>query len=145
MALSTYKTFLMYKESASSDYTKLVDIKNVPAIGAERNTIDVTTLSDGMEQLIPGIRRVGDGLQFNCNYDAVTYSKIDQMGDTEYDFSIWKGGTEASGAVTPTGSDGKWSFKGRASVGIADGDVDGSFDMTVTIYPSSAVAFSAGE
>ena len=145
MALSTYKTFLMYKGSNDATYQKLVDIKNVPAIGAERNTIDVTSLSDDMEQMIPGIRRVGDGFQFTANYDQATYYAIDQMGtDTEYDFSIWKGGTGSGADVTPTGQDGKWNFKGRIAIGTADGDVDASFDMAITIYPSSPVTFARG-
>lgn len=145
MAMTTYQTFLMHKASASSDYSKLVDIKNVPAMGAERNTVDVTTLTDDMEQLIPGIKRVGDGFQFNANYDQDKYYELDQMGTTTvYDFAIWKGATGEGTSATPTGSDGKWSFSGRISVGTADGDVDGSFDMTVTIYPSTSVTFTKG-
>lgn len=144
MALSTYKTFLMYKASAAADYTKLIDIKNVPALGSDRNTIDVTTLSDDMEQLIPGIKRVGDGFQFNANYDQDKFYAIDQMAETTYDFAIWKGGTGSGSNVTPTGSDGKWSFQGQVTVGTADGDVDGSFDMVVTIYPSTPVTFAKG-
>lgn len=145
MALSTYKTFLMYKASASLEYSKLVDIKNVPAIGAERNTIDVTSLSDDMEQMIPGIKRVGDGFQFTANYDQNTYYTIDQMGiDNEYDFAIWKGGTGSGGSVTPTGSDGKWSFKGHIAIGTSDGDVDAAFDMAITIFPTTPVTFAKG-
>lgn len=141
MALSTYKTFLMYKASASQAYAKLVDIKNVPAIGAERNTIDVTTLSDDIEQLIPGIKRVGDGLQFTCNYDKAVYAQIDAMTDTDYDFAIWKGGTGSGSQVTPDGSDGKWSFKGSITVGTSDGGVDDPFDMIVTLYPTTPIDF----
>lgn len=145
MALSTYKTFLMYKASASADYTKLVDIKTVPAMGSDRNTIDVTTLSDDTETMIPGIKRIGDGLQFTCNYDQDTYYTIDQMGtDTDYDFAIWKGGTGSGSNVTPTGSDGKWAFQGKIGVGTSDGDVDSAFEMVVTIYPSTPVTFSKG-
>jgi hypothetical protein len=142
MALSTYKTYLMYKASGASDYTKLVDIKNVPAIGAERNTIDVTSLTDDMEQMIPGIKRVGDGFQFNANYDMNKYYEIDQMGDTEYEFAIWKGGTGEGTNAVPSGADGKWSFSGRVTVGTAEGDVDAAFEMVITVFPSSSVAFS---
>lgn len=134
----------MHKASASSDYTKLVDIKNVPAIGSDRNTIDVTTLSDDMEQLIPGIKRVGDGFQFNCNYDKTTYATIDGMAEETHDFAIWKGGTGSGSNVIPDGSDGKWSFSGQITVGTADGDVDGSFDMVITIFPSTPVDFDDG-
>ena len=145
MALTTYKTYLMYKASAAAEYTKLVDIKNVPAIGAERNTVDVTSLTDDMEQLIPGIKRVGDGLVFNANYDQATYYTLDQLGiENEYDFAVWKGGTGEGTNATPTGADGKWSFKGKLAVGIADGDVDSAFNMSITIYPTTSVAFARG-
>lgn len=145
MAMSTYKTFLMYKASASAEYSKLVDIKNVPAMGADRNTIDVTSLSDDTETTIPGIKRLGDGLQFTCNYDQETFYTIDQMGvDTDYDFAVWKGGTGSGSNVTPSGSDGKWSFKGKITVGTSEGDVDAAFEMVVTIFPSTPVTFAKG-
>lgn len=144
MALSTYKTFLMCKKTASSNYEKLVDIKNVPGMGADRNMIDTTTLSDDTETMIPGIKRLGDGLQMNANYDQDTYYELDQMGDAVYDFAIWKGGTGSGTNVVPTGSDGKWSFKGRLSVGTAEGDVDASFDMVITIAPSTPIDFEKG-
>lgn len=134
----------MYKASVSADYTKLVDIKNVPAIGADRNTIDITTLSDDMEKSIPGIKRMGNGLQFTCNYDSTTYQTIDGMAETEYDFAIWKGGTGSGSQVEPTGSDGKWSFKGVITVGTSDGDVDSAFDMVITIFPSTPIDFDIG-
>lgn len=35
MAISTYKTYLMYKASGSSDYTKLIDIKSTPNLGGK--------------------------------------------------------------------------------------------------------------
>lgn len=145
MALSTYKTFLMVKKAAAQDYTKLIDIKNVPGMGADRNTIDVTSLSDDTETMIPGIKRLGDGLQFTCNYDQEKFYEIDQMGtDTDYDFAVWKGGTGSGSNVTPTGSDGKWNFKGKIAVGTSDGDVDAAFEMVITIYPSTTVTFSKG-
>ena len=36
MAVNTYKTFLMYKASASAEYTKVIDIKNYPDLGGKR-------------------------------------------------------------------------------------------------------------
>lgn len=145
MALSTYMTFLMYKPDgdATTDYEKLVDIKNVPALGAERNTIDITTLSDDTEQLIPGIKRVGSGYQFNANYDQDVYDSIDKMTDV-YSFAIYKGGTGSGSNVTPTGSDGKWKFDGRITIGTLDGGVDDSFDMVITIFPSTPIDFEKG-
>ena len=35
---------------------------------------------------------------------------------TETEFAVWFGGTESNGVVTPTGSEGKFEFKGKLSV-----------------------------
>lgn len=35
MAISTYKTFLMYKASGGSTYSKLIDIKDFPDLGGK--------------------------------------------------------------------------------------------------------------
>ena len=67
---STKWTFLMYQSvSTTSDYTKLVDIKDYSDIGGEREMLEITTLSDDMQHFIPGIMQLENGsLQFTCNY-----------------------------------------------------------------------------
>ena len=46
--MNTYMTFLMYKASASADYTELVPIKDYPDFLNDINTIDVTNLEQAM-------------------------------------------------------------------------------------------------
>lgn len=36
MAISSYKTYLMYKASDSGTYTKLIDIKDFPDLGGKQ-------------------------------------------------------------------------------------------------------------
>ena len=138
MARSTYKTFLMHKES--STYTKLIDIKDFPDMGGSPEMLETTTLSDGMQTNIPGIQAL-DALEFTANYTKEDYSKVKALEGKELDLAVWFGGTEADGEVTPTGDEGKFEFKGRLSVYVAGGGVNEVVDMKITIAASTVIKF----
>ena len=63
-------------------------------------------------------------------------------GETK-DFAVWLGGTEADGTVTPTGSDGKFEFKGQLAVYVNGGGVNEVVNMTVSIAASTPITLGA--
>ena len=139
MAISTWKIFLMYKATDSSEYTKLVDIKDFPDLGGTPEMLETTTLSDGMQTYIPGIQSL-DGLEFSANYDKTKFSELKALEGTEYDFAVWFGGTAGTGGtITPTGSEGKFEFKGQLSVFPVGGGVNEVVGMTISIAPSTPI------
>ena len=139
MAISTYKIFLMQKATGSgTSYTKLIDITSFPDLGGAPEMLETTTLSDGAQTYIAGIES-RDAMDFECNYTKEDYDKIKALEGTEGSFSIWMGGTVSNGVVTPTGSDGKYDFKGYPSVYINGGGVNEVVKMTVSIAPSTAI------
>ena len=138
MAISTYKTFLMKKGSGST-YEKLVDIKNFPDLGGEPDKIETTTLSDGARTYIPGIEDT-DNLSFDANYTKTDFTTLKALKGTEQDLAIGFGGTESEGTVTPTGSDGKFEFKGYVDCYVKGGDVNSAVEMSVVVTPSTAIA-----
>lgn len=140
MAISTYKTFLMKKGSGST-YEKLVDIKNFPDLGGEPDKIETTTLSDGARTYIPGIEDT-DNLSFDANYTKTDFTTLKALKGTEQDLAIWFGGTESEGTVTPTGSDGKFEFKGYVDCYVKGGDVNSAVEMSVVVTPSAAIAMA---
>ena len=121
MAISTFKSFLMQKNSSS--WEKLIDIKSFPDLGGAPELLETTTLSDGMTTNIMGIQSL-DALEFECNYTKEDYAKLKAMEGETKDFAVWLGGTEAGGTVTPTGSDGKFEFKGQLAVYVNGGGVN---------------------
>lgn len=137
MAISTYKVFLMKKGSGST-YSKLVDIKDFPDLGGAPEMLETTTLSDGMQTYIPGIQSL-EALEFTANYDKTDYQTLVALKDTESEFAVWFGGTESAGVVTPTGSEGKFTFSGKLSVFVVGGGVNEVVDMTITIAPSTPI------
>ena len=140
MAISTYKSFLMHK--VSEKWEKLVDIKSFPDLGGAPELLETTTLSDGMTTNIMGIQSL-DALEFECNYTKTDYTKLKALEGKDNDFAVWLGGTEASGTVTPTGSDGKFEFKGQLAVYVNGGGVNEVVNMTVSIAASTPITLGA--
>ena len=136
MAISTYKSFLMHK--ASSTWEKLVDIKSFPDLGGAPELIETTTLSNSMTTHIMGIQSL-DALEFECNYTKEDYAKLKAMEGEEAEFAVWLGGSEAGGVATPTGSDGKFEFKGQLAVYVNGGGVNEVVNMTVSIAASTPI------
>ena len=144
MAMNTYMTFLMQSTNGTS-YTDLVPIKDYPDFLNEVNTIDVTNLQNEMHTYIAGLLDTGGTLDFTCNYSATDYQTVKALDDgAEKYLAIWFGGTKSGSTVTPTGVDGKWSFKGMVKVGIVGKGVDEAREMTIHVVPTTDMTFSVG-
>lgn len=139
MATSTYKTFLMHK--SGSNYEKLVDITEFPDIGSDPEMLETTTLSDKMKTFILGIQG-NEGLNFSANYDATSYQALKALEGKDEGYAVWFGGTESGGTVTPTGSEGKFSFNGELSAHPTGGAVNEVRGMSITIAPSTVITES---
>ena len=140
MAISTYKIFLMKK--GTSDYEKLIDIKDFPDLGGTPEMLETTTLSDKMQTYIPGIQNI-DALEFTANYTLDDYKKLKALENEEGEYAVWFGGTETEDVLTPTGTDGKFEFKGSLSVYAGGGSVNEVVEMTITIAPSTPITMGA--
>lgn len=141
MAISSYKVFLMMKKDVA--YEKLVDIKDFPDLGGSPEMLETTTLSDKMQTYIPGIQSL-DALEFTANYTKADFATLKALDGVEHDFAVWFGGTEEANILTPTGSDGKFEFKGQLSVYPVGGGVNEVVDMNITIAPSTPITEAAG-
>ena len=137
MAISTYKIFLMHKNTEA--WEKLIDIKEFPDLGGTPEMLETTTLSDKMQTYIPGIQSI-DALEFTSNYTLEEYKKLKALEGKDKEYAVWFGGTEAGDTVTPTGSDGKFKFNGQLSVFPVGGGVNEVVDMTITIAPSTPIS-----
>ncbi len=136
MFTSSYKTFLMQKKNTA--YEKLVDIKSFPDLGGAPELLETTTLSDSMQTYIEGIQSQ-ESLDFTINYTLDTYKTLDALKGVETEFAVWFGGTESNGVLTPTGSEGKFSFKGFLTVRVSGRDVNQVREAVVSIAPSTPI------
>lgn len=141
MATNSYMTFLMYKASGTTTYTKLVDIKDYPDIGGSPEVLDTTTLSNRNRTNILGIQET-ESMEFTCNYDKDDYETIKALVGTVQHLAVWFGGTESGATLTPSGDEGKWSFDGYIDVHPTGKGVNEVREMVVTIAPSSDIDFA---
>ncbi len=139
MAISTYKIFLMKKADAGKTWEKLIDIKKFPDLGGAPEMLETTTLSDRMQTYIPGIQSL-DALEFTSNYTKEDYAKVKALEGKKIKFAVWFGGTEEGNVLTPTGSDGKFSFEGQISAFPVGAGVNEVVDMSISIAPSTPIS-----
>ena len=145
-ASSTYKTFLMHSTDGTT-YTKVIDIKDFPDLGGEPETLDSTTLTDAMRTSVLGIQEA-ENFVFNANYDPaqfqtlVTLATADESAPSYY--AVWFGGTDVAGSdPTPTGSLGKFEFKGTmAKPYVTGAGVNEVRSIAITIAPATPVSFN---
>ena len=137
MAISTYKVFLMTSTDGST-YEKLTDIKSFPDLGGAPEMLETTTLSDSMQTYIPGIQNL-DALEFGANYTKEDFTKLKALEGKEQYYAVWLGGTGEGSTLTPTGSDGKFKFKGQLAVYPVGGGVNEVVDMNINIAPSTPI------
>lgn len=133
VAISSYKAFLMQGTGTGTlTWAKLVDIKEFPDLGAAPEPIETTTLSDFARTYIPGIENT-EQKTFTCNYTPEDYATLAALKGEIQNVSIWFGGTETAGVVTPTGDKGKFTGKGYIDVFVAGAGVNEVVNMTVTL------------
>jgi len=131
-------TFLMHKK-ADADYEKLIDITEFPDLGTDPEMLETTTLSDRMQTFIMGIQG-NEAMTFNTNYDHDGYKALKALKNKTEGYAVWFGGTEKEdGTVTPTGSEGKFSFDGQLSARVTGGGVNEVRGMSITIAPSTVI------
>ena len=146
-ATSTYMTFLMHGTTSnnSTKWAKLIDIKEFPDLGGAPEMLETTTLSDKMQTYIAGIQSL-EAMTFTANYEKSTFETLSALEHKQEEYAVWLGGTENNdGTVTPTGSEGKFSFTGELSAFLSGGGVNEVRNMTVTIAPSTVIVFDDGE
>ena len=140
--MNTYMTFLMYKASASADYTELVPIKDYPDFLNDINTIDVTNLEQSMHTYILGLADTGGDMTFTANYIKSDYTTVKALEGDVHDFAIWFGGSVSGSTVTPSGDDGKWAFSGYIKAGIVGKGADEGREMQIHIAPTTDMTFT---
>lgn len=142
MAISTFKVFLMSSDTKTGTFTKLIDIKEFPDLGGEPEQLETTTLSDPTQTFINGIQSL-EAFTFTTNYDIGEYERIKAYEGQNRYYAVWFGGTEnLDGTITPTGENGQFTFGGQLSIFPNGGGVNEVINMTITIAPSTPIAFS---
>ena len=128
MAISTYLATLKWGTTADQ-VAKVIDIKEFPDLMGEPNMLETTTLSDGAQTYIPGIKSM-DSMAFLFNYTKEAFAAVrdDEGKQLFYELSFSDGS--------------KCTWQGSHVATLPGKGVDEVVEAGITIAPSTVVEFS---
>lgn len=127
---------LSYKATGSeSTYTDLTNLQEIPELGGDTESIEITTLGDAAHKYTDGILNYGDSLAFKFLYDPTQFTTLQGLkGSINWQVSLPDG---ASGAIDTT-----CTFSGPCSVKLDGAGVNVALTYTLNIKPDSEMTWA---
>lgn len=122
---------LSYKAGSASSYTDLTNLQEIPDLGGEADSVEVTTLDDAAHRYINGLLDYGDSLDFTFLYDKTQFTTLDGLSGTV----SWKVTLPGTGGATA-------SFDGEPSVKLNGVGVNDAITYTLSVKPSSGFTWA---
>lgn len=129
---------LAYKTGTGSTFTTLTNLQEIPELGGDVEAIETTTLNDAAHTYTDGILNYGDSLAFKFLYEPAQFAALAGVNDT----ATWKV-TLPDGAGGADGS--TCQFEGTCSVKLDGVGVNAVLTYTLSVKPSSAMAWTSAE
>ena len=113
-----------------SQFTNLKGLQEIPDLGGETESIEITTLADGAHMYEEGLKNYGDSLDFKFLYDDGTeFFALQQVKNAVE----WK-------VTLPDGTN--CTFTGKGSVRLDGVGVAAALTFTLSVKPSSEMVWS---
>ena len=120
---------LSYKTSSAGEFTQLTNLQEIPDLGGETEAIEITTLADEAHVYMDGIKNYGDSIPFKFLYDKTQFETLIGLTGTVN----WK--VTLPDTTTCT-------FSGTCSVKLDGAGVNAALGYTLSIKPSTAMAWA---
>lgn len=111
--------------------TQICKIKSFPALGGAPDTIEVTDLEDEAQSFVLGVQSL-DSMDFTANYTYDSYTSVAANAGKDGYFELEL--AHGQGVAT---------WQGQYSVYVNEGEVNGAYEMTITVVPSTKIEISA--
>ena len=112
------------------DEVELTNLTEIPELGAEAESIEITTLADAAHVYTNGIMNYGDSLAFKFIYEKAQFASLTTDGD---ETSAWK-------VELPDGA--TCEFTGTHSVKLDGVGVNAALTYTLSVKPNSAMVWA---
>ena len=119
---------LSYKDSVSS-YVELTDLQEIPDLGGDKESIEITTLADSAHVYTDGLINYGDSLAFKFLYAKEQFTTLSGLNSV----TEWKVELPDSASCT---------FSGKCSVKLDGVGVNSALTYTLSIKPSTAMVWA---
>lgn len=117
---------LSYKATGGASFVALADLQEIPELGGDTDSIEITTLDSEAHEYTNGIKNYGDSLAFKFLYKTTQFDTLNALeGSIE-----WQ--VELPDATT-------CSFSGTPSVKLDAVGLNAPLTYTLAIKPNSAM------
>lgn len=124
---------LSYKTNGET-YTDLTNLQEIPELGGDTESIEITVLSDAAHMYTNGIKNYGDSLAFKFLYDTTQFETLNSLsGSVDWKVSLPDG---ENGAINTT-----CTFSGTCSVKLDGVGVNSALTYTLSIKPNSEMTW----
>ena len=128
MAVISKGIKLSYNTSGET-YTDLTNLQEIPDLGGESESIEITTLADAAHMYTDGLLNYGDSLGFKFLYEKEQFSTLSALTGSQG----WKVQLPDSATCT---------FSGACSVKLDSVGVNAALTYTLSIKPDSAMVWA---
>lgn len=118
---------LSYKTAEGSDYIDLKDLQEIPEMGGDAESIEITTMESAAHEYTEGILNYGDTLPFKFLYKTAQFATLQGLKGKTIN---WK--------VTLPDNTG-FEFGGKGSVKLDGAGVNAALTYTLNIKPSTEI------
>lgn len=118
---------LSYKADAS--FVELTNLQEIPELGGEKESIEITTLGDAAHMYTDGLINYGDSLAFKFLYEKAQFATLNGL-DKECEWKV----------ELPDGA--SCTFDGFPSVKLDGVGVNAALTYTLSIKPSSEMVWA---
>lgn len=107
----------------------LTNLMEIPDLGGETESIEITTLADAAHKYTAGLKNYGDSLEFKFLYEETQFTTLNALADSQQ----WK-------VALPDGA--TCSFGGECSVRLDGVGVGAALTYTLSIKPDTEMAWA---
>lgn len=108
---------------------ELTNLLEIPDLGGEAESVEVTTLADDAHMYINGLLNYGDSLAFKFIYEKAQFTELNGLEGEQQ----WKVQLPDSATCT---------FKGQCSVKLDGAGTNAALTYTLSVKPSTAMAWA---
>lgn len=119
---------LSYKVG-EAEFIELTNLQEIPELGGDTDSIEVTVLSSEAHEYTDGIKNYGDNLTFKFLYEKVQFTTLNSLGEV----ATWKVELPDGAACT---------FNGSCSAKLDGVGVNAALTYTLAIKPNSAMKWA---
>ena len=128
--MATISKGITLSYNTGEDFKALTNLQEIPELGGDTDSIEITTLADDAHKYTNGIKNYGESLAFKFLYEAEQFAELD--GITRTSGVMWK-------VTLP--DDTTCAFGGTCSVKLDGVGVNAALTYTLAIKPNTSMSW----